>query len=352
MLTQGQLDARLNNVASIVILCWGLLGDVFIRVPLIEALRRRFPRARIVVVVDPPALAVLQHHPDCDELIAFSRVKKPRLTYVVETYKTLMKLRRRRFDLLINLYCGGSSARFSRVINAGIRLSFDHTRALRAANNVLAPYPSFSGNWSKALGSMLLPLGIQDQDIRRGSSFYCTAQAQARARERLADAPRPLVAINLGAGSAEKRWPVERFVELARRIHARHGHVPLVFTNPGAEHLAEDFARHYRPQGRLIVVPVVPLDEVGALMSECDAIITGDTSLMHLAFALKRPTLVLFTFTRPEMVLPEDVTVASCFVESTSGAQYCGRPAGSVDIPVDLALRQFDQLVTMKEKSQ
>jgi len=350
VLGQEVLSEKLEDVSSILILGWGLLGDVFFRVPLIEATRKRFPQARIVVVVDPPAVAVLQNHPDCDEVIPFSRVKHPWRSYIASTIRNLVALRRRKFDLLINLYCGGSSARFSRIINADIRLSFDHTAELRRANNVLAPCPSFSDNWTKALGSMLRPLGIEGSDIRRGTSFYCTPEAVEQAGSRLSGVARPLAGFNLGAGAEEKRWPVVRFVELARAIYEHYGITPLVFTNPGMEHLAAEFARQYEAYGEAVVVPPVSLDEVGALMLECEYIVTTDTSLMHLAFGLKRPALVLFTFTRPEMVAPEDVEFMYCFVESGSGEEYCGKPAGSVDISVEYALGQFGKLVASMHK--
>jgi ADP-heptose:LPS heptosyltransferase len=345
VLSQEVLSEKLEKVSSILILGWGLLGDVFMRVPLIEAIRKRFPQARIVVVVDPASVVVLQNHPDCDEVIPFSRAKRPWQSYIASTVRNLVALRRRKFDLLINLYCGGSSARFSRIINAGIRLSFDHTAELRRANNVLAPCPSFSDNWTKALGSMLAPLGIEDSDIRRGTSFYCTSEAVEQAKSRLSGVSRPLAGFNLGAGAEEKRWPIERFVKFAWTIHDRYGITPLVFTNPGMEHLAVEFTRQYEAHGEAIVVPLVSLDEVGALMLECEYIVTTDTSLMHLAFGLRRPTLVLFTFTRPEMVAPEDVKFRYCFVESGSGEEYCGKPAGSIDISVEYALEQFGKLV-------
>ncbi len=336
---------RLDKVATILVLCWGLIGDVFIRVPLLEALRKRFPRAHIAVVVDPVAVAVLEGHPDCDEVIAFDRSKKQRWRYLGETTARLVELRRRRFDLCLNFYIGGSSNRFSRIINADLRVCFDHTAELRWANNVLVPYPSFGDNWTKALGTMLRPLGISEDQIRRGTSFRCSDAAIEYARAFVHDKPGPKVAFNLGAGASDKRWAVGNFVALARAIRDRHGLVPLVFTNPGTESLATEFGSLYGE--RAVVVPLLPLDRVGALMLECDYVVTGDTALMHLAFGLKRPTLVLFTYTRPEMVSPEDAPCISCFVENASGEMYCGKPAGTVDVPVELAIARFDDLVKL-----
>jgi ADP-heptose:LPS heptosyltransferase len=190
---------------------------------------------------------------------------------------------------------------------------------------------------------MLGPLGIADDQIRRGTSFHCSAAAIAYARAFVHDTPGPLVAFNLGAGDSDKRWAVENFVALARAIRDRHGLAPLVFTNPGMEALATAFGRLYGESA--VVVPLLPLERVGALMLECDYVVTGDTALMHLAFGLKRPTLVLFTYTRPEMVVPEDAPCIGCFVENTAGEMYCGKPAGCVDVPVALAIEGFGDLV-------
>ena len=336
---------RLDKVATILVLCWGLIGDVFIRVPLLEALRKRFPQAHIAVVVDPVAVAVLEHHPDCDEVISFDRNKKQRWRYLRETVARLVELRRRRFDLCLNFYIGGSSNRFSRIINADVRVCFDHSAELRWANNVWVPCPSFAGNWTKALGTMLRPLGIADDQIRRGTSFHCSDAAIEYARAFVRDKPGPLVAFNLGAGDNDKRWAVEKFVALARAIRDRHGFTPLVFTNPGMEVLATAFGRLYGESA--VVVPLLPLARVGALMLECDYVVTGDTALMHLAFGLKRPTLVLFTYTRPEMVSPEDAPCIGCFVENASGEMYRGKLAGSVEVPVELAIEGFGNLVKL-----
>jgi ADP-heptose:LPS heptosyltransferase len=288
---------------------------------------------------------VLENHPDCDEVISFDRSKKQRWRYLKQTAARLFELRRRRFDPCLNLYIGGSSNRFSRIIAADIRVCFDHTAELRWANNVWVPCPSFADNWTRALGTMLGPLGIAENQIRRGTSFHCSDAAIEFAAEFVRDRPGPLVAFNLEAGDSGKRWPVENFVALAHEIRDRHGLALLVFTNPGMEALATAFGRLYGESA--VVAPLLPLERVGALMLECDFVVSGDTALMHLAFGLKRPTLALFTHTRPEMVAPEDVPCIGCFVENGSGEMYRGKPAGSVDVPVELAVERFADLVKL-----
>jgi len=334
-----------GSIDKICILSWGLIGDVFIRVPVIEAVRRRFPDATIDVVVDPGSAGVLLHHPAVDRVISYSRKKKPLFSYLIHSVRNILRLHHSNYDLCINLYCGGSSPLISRLTGARYRLSYNHTPALRWANNLQVDTPSFCGNWVAALATMLVPLGINADQVRRGTSFYCTTEAEQKAQLLLAELPGACIGINLGAGPEIKRWPVNSYLELARQIVGKYDHHLVLFTNPGMEHLAQDFTQQFTEPGRLLTLPLLSLDEVGAVMKKCAAMITGDTSLMHMAFGLKRPTLVLFTSTRPEVVEPEDCLHEDCFVEDPSQTDPCGNPLGSREIPVSLACEKFDMLM-------
>jgi ADP-heptose:LPS heptosyltransferase len=344
-----QISAQqLGAIEKIGVLAWGLIGDVFMRVPLLEALKKRFPDASITVIVDPAAAAVLEHHPACDRIVVFSHHKRGFKEYFSDYLPQALRLRREKYDLFINLYSGGSSPLLTRLINARIRLGFDHTRALRMANNLRVRTPSFCQHWTKALGAKLLPLGIDDAQIRRGSSFYVTDEARAYATQLLPEG-KGYIGYNLGAGRAEKRWPVERFVALAQQVQQTYGLTPVVFTNPGMESLAEEFARGVGSD--CIKLPLLSLDQVGAVMQRCQAMITGDTSLMHLAFGIKVPNMVLFTDTRPEIVEPEDCLHVACFIEDPEHINACGKPAGTVEIPVDYALEHVRQLFELIAKN-
>lgn len=333
---------ELQNIQRIGVLCWGLIGDVFMRIPVIEALHQRFPNASITVIVDPSGKPVVQHHPMINQVVVLPRKKRPLGNYFVTMVRTILRLRCNKFDLFVNLYSGGSSPFVTRMTNARIRLGFDHTRALRRSNNLLVAKPSFCQHWTKGLGKKLLPLGVGDAQIRRGSSFYVTDAAQ-QAVARYIPTNTRVIAINLGAGVEAKRWPVANFAALARQIYTAHGIVALVFTNPGMEHLVEEFVRYYGNDSHIL--PTLSLDEIGAVMLRCMAVITGDTSLMHLAIALKVPNLVLFTDTRPEIVEPEDCIQVPCFIEDPARINECGKPSGTVQIPVEYAYAQFQQLL-------
>jgi ADP-heptose:LPS heptosyltransferase len=343
---------ELGDIGTICVLGWGLKGDLFIRIPLIEALKDRFPQARITVVVDPGNVIVLENHPDVDRIFAFGRKKTPVHQYVVNTISHTLALRRQHFDLSVNLYSGGSSPMITRLINARIRLGFNHTRALRKANNLLVDHPSMCQHWTRAFATMLTPLGIDPARVRLGTSYYCSESARQFARELLfgqQDARR--VAFNLGARTVSKRWPVENFVELGILLKKRFDLIPVVFTNPGMEELAQQFAGLYGRHGECVRVPRLSMDKEAAIMEQCEAVVTGDTALMHLASGLKCPILGLFLETRPEVVQPEDCPFIGCYIEDPAHSDECGRPLVKPNLPVEFVFDRFVQLTRTNSKS-
>lgn len=344
-------DTELGQVDSVCVFCWGLLGDVFVRVSAIEALKKRFPNARITVVVDPVGKQVFENHPSVDTIFVYDRRKNPILRYLFRSIRNILYLRARKFDLSINLYSGGASPRIVRLVNARVRLGFDHTEALRASNNLLVKHADFSKQWNLGFGSVLQPLGVKPSQIRAGTSYYCTSYAMSYADKFFMDRPEQYIAYNLGAGKISKCWPIERFVSLARHIAKHYKLHPLIISNPGMSELAEKFTSQYKDGEPIIKMPVLELDKLAAIMSHCQYVITGDTSIMHLAFGLKIPTLVLLTQTRPEPVMPEDCLHTYCFKPDPSERDQFGQPAGSPNIPVEMAIRKFEDLVQIRHKS-
>lgn len=340
------MSIDIGQVKTICVLGWGLKGDLFIRIPVIEALKKQYPDAEISVIVDPNNVDVLSNHPDVAEVFPFSRNKKPLLKYLAGAMVSIRRLRRHGFDLSVNLYSGGSSPLIMKLINARVRLGFDHSRALRRSNNLLARHPSFCQHWTTAFAAVLEPLGIDAASVRRGTSYYCRDESKQYAQGLLqpyGDAE--FIALNLGAGSADKRWPIDRFVALARQASSRYGMVPVVFTNPGMESLAAQFAQAYAPYGEVLHLPRIPLDQEAAIMERCSVMVTGDTALLHIASGLKCPILALFTHTRPEAVEPEDCPFVACYTERADSVDECGRPVVNTELPVEVVLDGLARLM-------
>ncbi|MDF2529345.1 MAG: hypothetical protein K0Q57_225 [Gammaproteobacteria bacterium] len=302
-----------TRIHKICVLAWGMMGDTLFRTAFIEPLKRKYPNASISVVVDNRGTGIFTHHPHVLEEYVFQHAKKPKWRNLLNQFKLISWLRGRRFDLLINFYSGGSSPIITKLSGATWRLGFNHTAKLRWANNILAPKASFSGHWIRALGETLRPLGIREQDIVHRPFFYCSKLERDFATDFFAGLDQKWVAFNLGASDLKKCWPPSQHAALAHFLFQQHGLVPLVLNNPGQEFLVAEFKQHYPAEQPIRYLPVLPLGKLAAILKHCQFLVTGDTGIMHLAFGAQVPVLGLFTYTRPEHVMPEDGLCQACF---------------------------------------
>jgi ADP-heptose:LPS heptosyltransferase len=107
-----------------------------------------------------------------------------------------------------------------------------------------------------------------------------------------------LVAVNPGAGRANKQWPVEHFCRLADQLGHEPGVKVLVLWGPDEVHMA----RRIRDGSsvRAILAPPTDLHELAALLRRAALVVANDTGPLHLAAALGTPSLGLFGPTRAE----------------------------------------------------
>ena len=115
------------------------------------------------------------------------------------------------------------------------------------------------------------------------------------------DAGGPVVALCPGAEyGPSKRWPAERFVELARRCAASGIAVWLL----GGERDLETASAFAGCDGLVDLVGRTSLNDVVDLLSGVDAAVTNDSGLMHVAAAVGVPVVAVFGSTTPAFTPP------------------------------------------------
>jgi heptosyltransferase-2 len=136
---------------------------------------------------------------------------------------------------------------------------------------------------------------------------------------------RPFFGINAGAeyGPA-KRWPAERFAEVAKRISAEIPCRWLLLGGPGDVALAGQIEQALNdPRAVVNVAGQTTLMELCQLLKFCRLLITNDTGPMHLADALGTPLVAIFGSTSAELTGPvgprsrvvhEPVECTPCFL--------------------------------------
>ncbi|HXG14878.1 MAG TPA: lipopolysaccharide heptosyltransferase I [Calidithermus sp.] len=285
------------------------LGDVVHALPVAASLRVGLPGARLAWIVEVREAGVLSGHPALDEVIAvdtrrWRRARRPRdlVRAAGEVWRLARRLSAARFDVTLDLQGLWKSAVLARLTRAPVRLGFAaswcrepasarlHTRRVSpppAAHHVVEQYLA-----------LLEPLGVRTRVL--DFTLPVDPVAEAAVDDYLAGAglkPRDrLVVLNPGAGRADKRWPAERFAELARRLADEGGARCLVVWGPGEEATARHIAAGAGP--RTVLGPPTDLGALLAVLRRASVVVAADTGPLHLAAALGRPCVGLYGPTR------------------------------------------------------
>lgn len=278
---------------NILIIKPGAIGDLLQLSPVIRALNKRLPQARITILVaNSASVDLFRYNPLVNETLIFDKRGVHRSWSAFGQLWT--ELRRRRFDLVINFQRSNlkawllAAAAFPCQILIYQRSSEPNIHAV--TNHLQA----------------VAPLGIDPNAVDLRLELFLGAEDELWAAELLKKeglSGRQLVALNLGASHPVNRWPVEKFAELAGRLTQMPG-VALLFVGGSSDRELSDAV-----MGRL-TTPVIDLVghtsllQLGAVLRKCSLLVSGDTGPMHLATAVGTRVIALFGAADPERTGP------------------------------------------------
>jgi ADP-heptose:LPS heptosyltransferase len=283
------------------------LGDFICATPALRALRDRFPQAEITLIGLPWTEELLHRLALVDRLELFPGFPGlPEAPFdAARTDQFLDRMRAERFDLVLQLHGDGS-------------ISNDFVAALEGRHSL--GY-SHAGTKNKRL-SHTLPWRADDHEVHRwlrlvrvlGADaddridFPVTLQDRDEATRLLAPGRRqggPLVGLHCGAKLPSRRWPIDRFAQLARTLTDEAG-AAIVLTGSAAERplTAELRSRLDRPA--LDLTGKTDLGALGAVIAQLDLVVTNDTGVSHVAAATGTRSVVLFGPSDPAVWAPLD----------------------------------------------
>jgi ADP-heptose:LPS heptosyltransferase len=290
-----------------------LLGDVVFTTPLLRALRRRFPGAHLGYLVEPAAAAVLRGNPHLNEVIVVPRRRG--LARWVDDIAIALRLRRSRYDVVIDLHGGPRAAWLSWATGSPMRIGYTirgrtwmYTHAVPRPPD-LSPRHSVLKQWD-----LLAPLGIEPPDPARDAIEIVEDPAAARSVEDKLRAlgigrEHRIVVIHVSAGNPFRRWPAEAFAALAARLAAADPRRRVVMTSgPSEATAAARIAAAARASlggnAHQVVDPSLDVAELHALTGRAAVYIGGDSGPLHVASGTTTPIVALFGPTLPARSMP------------------------------------------------
>ena len=284
------IDGKPPSPRSVVVFSTAGIGDTLSDTPAIRALRESFPTCRITAVVHRKRRAVLEGNPNIDRLI-------PHAKGPIRFLRTLLAIRTERPDTAVTLRANDPDI-WPLAYLSGSRVIVSRPQMTRFS--FLVNLPVDVPDWLDRPGvqrtlEVVRALGADTADPRM--EYVVPDHASRRVAGILREQgleSRTLVALQVHHSPrlTFRDWPVAHFISFGRKILDEYP-VHLVITGgPGDAAAAEAVGEALRP-GATVVAGRLTLPEMAALLARCRMLITTDTGVMHLGFAVRVPTLAL-----------------------------------------------------------
>ena len=289
----------------------GAMGDILHALPAVTALRTAHPEWIIDWVVEPTWRALLAAEPNSGRDTGLQKPLQPLIDTLhiapskqwrrhplsADTRRQIRALRhdlkQQQYDAVLDLQGAIRSAVIGRMASSH-RLIGEAEPRESAARLLFTETVATHG------------LHVIEQDAELASAIAGDALAPVQpllpfdpAAESFADeflqTAEPAILINPGAGWGAKRWPIERYADVARMLLARGFHV-LVNAGPGEVLLADTIVKRTGGGAKALLCSVEQL--IAVTRRVCLAI-AGDTGPLHLACALGRPVVGIYGPTDP-----------------------------------------------------
>ena len=347
-------DLKSREFKSILLIKLSALGDVVHTFPVLNALRARYPKARIDWLVTSDFAELLQGNPAIANVIEFPRQEwsKPwQAQPYLNAARLIATLRAARYDLVLDLQGQLRSAVFAFAAGAPVRIGFDKprkdvwqtlTRKIPDEAKQHAWRGAREGSWLAYTHHIPLPtldlhpvqryLGaaaLLGLDAGAPDFSFPIPQEAATRIDALLDyydigKAKPLVVLAPGTNWDTKQWRRDGFAEVARHFLQKQFAVALIGAD-GERALCAEVAT--LAPGAVNLAGETTLLELAALIRRATICVTNDSGPMHLAVALQRPVVSIFGPTDPVWAGPYKRDGAVLRVELPCSPCYLRRPA-------------------------
>ena len=315
------------------------IGDLMFSLPLLKALRDRYPDSLIHSVLKSSLGELLAESPLVDEII-------PKPEKFSQKVSLARKLRKQRYDLLICLPRSEGALILTAVSGAGTKAGFEHfpwDLALDVRESV------DRHNCWPSNARLLERLGVP----RTAGDYVGLLSIDPLERDIALDGPYVVISAGASPRRLAKAWDEDKFARLIVRLHERYALTPVLVGAGDTKESNALIARGVESDARGGAVPVVDLTgrlglrELAALLKKASLFVGIDSGVMHLASALDTPVVALFGPTDPALVGPQNrrsevvrhvMSCVPCYLDRTCEEVECMRSL-AVDEVMDACTR-------------
>jgi lipopolysaccharide heptosyltransferase I len=292
-----------RTALKVLILKPSSLGDVVQALPVLRLIKRHLPQSEIHWWIDSGLAPLLEGDPDLAGVLRFERRRWATPRNWVGFCRSVFWTRSQRFDWVLDLQGLFRSGAFAWLANGELTIGLDESRE-RAYGfyDLRVPRASFhthAVDWYLAvLKTLHVPIDSRFEWLPKRPAIAESVRRVAQARGNR------WIALQPGARWANKRWPVEYYAEVGRRLVAEHKGASIVLLGGREDQPLGAAIASAVPERCLDLTGRISLPEMVEWLRICQLMVTNDTGPMHVAAALGTPVVALFGPTEPRRTGP------------------------------------------------
>ncbi|MCX7763133.1 MAG: glycosyltransferase family 9 protein [Candidatus Kryptonium sp.] len=280
-----------KNQKRILIIRPDRVGDVVLATPLVRELRKTFPNSFIAVMVRPQTKDVFINNPNIDKIIVddFEGEDKGWKGF----WKQVLNLRKHKFNIALHLlptqrhawmtFFAGIRTR----INVGIKLYGILTFMKYVSRNKYIPL-RHEADYSLDLGRKI---GVNSDNIE--PEIFLTNEEIEKAQKLVPKTESEIIiGINPFSGNSAPNWKIEKYIQLIKEILTEIPKAKIYVNLHNKTQTIDKFSQ-FNPN-KVNLIYNLSLRELILYISRFDVLISSSTGSMHIASALKVPTISMF----------------------------------------------------------
>ncbi len=266
---------------KILVVRFGSLGDVILTSPAVLNFKLNYPGCRLVYLTKERFRSVVEMIDGVDEIFTI-----PDHASGIQLYKSLLQLDDYGFDIVVDLHGNFRSWFTRKIVTASHKPVYPKRRAERVRAVKATVQPT----------GYLHTIDLYNDTFRQlGREVYCRRPLLRAPRGEAEE--RPTVVIAPGAAHANKQWPVERFAQVAERLHVSHD-ARIVWAVTSADAGGHDLDNRL-PADDFTELIDMALPELASRIADASLTIANDSGIAHLSSAVGTPVVAVFGSTHP-----------------------------------------------------
>jgi len=287
---------RLDRVCIVMM---SAVGDAVHVLPVLNALKRHAPDARVTWILQPGPMSLVRGHPAVDDIIVFDRARGVRAFLDVRR-----ELATREFDVVLDLQVYFKAGIVTSFTRSPLKLGFDRARARdmnwlfttrqippHEPQHVQDQYFEFLTTLGVQVGEVIWNLGPWDEERAAQRAFF-------------APFDRPAASIVVATSKPQKDWIPERWAETEDALYYDFGLQPVLVGGRSPRELAAEQIIRARARAPLVSALGSGLRNLVGILDGSALVLSPDTGPLHMAVALDRPVISLMGYTNPRRTGP------------------------------------------------